>query len=138
MPGRRALLAFFGYLIVTCALGFVWHLVLFEGLYRKLEIYSRLDDPIFALGLLSMAIQGVVLTALYPRFQAGGPPLWEGLRFGLWMGLFFGSGSVVAEVAKQRVTSLPLWFALAGTFTLIHFTIVGLLFGAIYSRRPAS
>lgn len=134
METKRFVAAWVVYLVLTFALGFTWHLVLFEDLYRRLAVYSRLDDPIFALGVLSILIQGAVLAWIYPRFQSGGSPIAEGLKFGLLMGFFFGSGSVIAEVAKQRVTSLPLWFAASGTFILIHFILVGLLFGWIFGR----
>jgi hypothetical protein len=102
--------AFFGswlaYLAITFALGFLWHLVVFKDLYRRLAIYSRIDDPIVPLGFLSMLIQGAVLAYLYPRVAEGMNPASDGLRFGLLMGLFLASSAVIAEAAKQRVTSL--------------------------------
>lgn len=62
--------AFFGswlaYLIITFAMGFLWHLVLFKRLYRRLAIYTRLDDPIVPLGFLAMLMQGAVLAYVYP------------------------------------------------------------------------
>ena len=59
--------SWFAYVAITFALGFVWHLVVFKNLYHRLAIYTRLDDPIIPLGLLSMLIQGAVLAYLYPE-----------------------------------------------------------------------
>jgi hypothetical protein len=67
--------AFFGswlaYLAITFALGFLWHLVVFKDLYRRLAIYSRIDDPIVPLGFLSMLIQGAVLALPLPAGYRG-------------------------------------------------------------------
>jgi hypothetical protein len=131
--------AFFGswlaYLVITFALGFVWHLVVFKDLYRRLAIYSRIDDPIVPLGFLSMLIQGAVLAYLYPFVAQGGSPLIEGLRFGVLTGVFIASSAVIAEAAKQRVTSLGTWFAVEGLYYAIQFTLSGLAIGLIYGIR---
>ena len=56
--------AFYGswlaYLIITFALGFLWHLVVFKDLYRRLAIYTRIDDPIVPRG---RAMQSVPIRA---------------------------------------------------------------------------
>ncbi|MCB1037757.1 MAG: hypothetical protein KDD47_28245 [Acidobacteria bacterium] len=137
MDRKPFFLAWGAYLLVTFPLGFLWHLVLFHEQYRRLAVYTRLEQPIFALGILAMLLQGAVLAAIFPRFFEGRRPLAEGLRFGLLMGVFFGSGTVIAEVAKQNVTSLPLWFLLSGSFVLLHFSVVGGVFGWIFGRFSA-
>jgi len=129
--------AFFGgwlaYLIITFAMGFVWHLVVFKNLYRKLAIYTRIDDPIVPLGFLAMLLQGAVLAYLYPLVAEGSRPALDGLRFGLLMGLFIASSAVLAEAAKQRVTSLRTWFVIESLYYAIQFSLAGLAIGFIYS-----
>jgi hypothetical protein len=129
--------AFFGswlaYLAITFALGFLWHLVVFKDLYRRLAIYSRIDDPIVPLGFLSMLIQGAVLAYLYPRVTEGMNPASDGLRFGLLMGLFLASSAVIAEAAKQHVTSLRTWFAVESLYYAVQCSLSGLAIGLIYS-----
>lgn len=120
------------YLVISFALGFVWHLKLFKELYKRLAIYSRLDDPIIPLGFLSMLIQGALLAYLYPLVARSGSPMLDGLKFGLLMGLFLASSAVLAEAAKQRVTSLPTWLAVESVYYLIQFSLVGIAIGLIY------
>src|SRR5687768_4715086 len=99
--------AFYGswcaYVAITVALGFVWHLMVFKNLYRRLAIYIRLDEPIIPLGLLSMLIQGAVLAYLYPQVVDVQGSVLDGIIFSLLMGLFIVSSAVIAEAAKQRV-----------------------------------
>lgn len=135
LSGIKKLFAvWIGYILLTFILGLVWHLVLFEQTYKDLGVYAHLDNPNFALGITSMVIQGGLLAYLFPRFHPGHNPRKEALIFSVLMGLFFGSGTVIAEVAKQNVSSLPLWFLMAGGFTLLHFTLVGLLIGWVYRK----
>lgn len=135
---KKFLAGWLGYIVITFALGFLWHLILFRDVYDGLGVYANLDHPNFSLGILSMVIQGWLLSWLFPRFYRGQHPWKEALTFSWLMGLFFGSGSVIAEVAKQNVSSLTLWFLVAGGFTFIHFTLIGLLFGFMYRNERSS
>jgi hypothetical protein len=58
-------LAVVAYVLPTFALGFIWHLVLFDDYYRALHIYR--DDIIIPFGLLSMLIQGGIFTWIYAQ-----------------------------------------------------------------------
>lgn len=127
-------LAWLAYVVATFALGFVWHLLLFKPTYLKLGIYSRLEDPIFPLGLSAMLIQGAVLAYCYPHFQAGHGVLADGLRFGLLFGLFIASSAVLAEAAKQRCSSIPRWLALESSYYALQFSLVGVLIAVVYAK----
>jgi len=128
------LAAWLAYLVVTFAMGYLWHLVLFKKLYAELAIFTRLDDPIVPLGFAAMVIQGAVLAYLYPIVAGGGAPVIEGIRFGLVMGLFIASSAVVAEAAKQRVTSLPTWLAVESVYYAIQFILCGIAIAVVYGR----
>ena len=129
---------FFGswlaYLVITFAMGFVWHLVLFKKLYAKLGIFTRIDDPIIPLGFAAMLIQGAVLAYLYPLIAQAGDPVPEGLRFGLLMGLFIASSAVIAEAAKQRVSSLSTWLGVESAYYAIQFALSGIAIALIYGK----
>ncbi|OYW74025.1 MAG: hypothetical protein B7Z37_19355 [Verrucomicrobia bacterium 12-59-8] len=131
----RYFLASGAYIVTTFILGFVWHLVLFKSTYQRLGIFSRIDDPIIPLGLTAMILQGLVLAYLYPLVSNGGAVLFEGLRFGLIMGLFIASSAVFAEAAKQRVTSLPTWLLLESVYYLIQFSLAGIAIAFAYGGR---
>ena len=125
--------SWFAYVAITFALGFIWHLLVFKNLYHRLAIYTRLDDPIIPLGLLSMLIQGAVLAYLFPQVVNIHGSVFEGLRLSLLMGLFLASSAVIAEAAKQRVTSLWIWFAVESVYYLIQFLLAGLAMHSIYA-----
>ena len=120
------------YVLVTFAMGFVWHLLVFKKIYDELAIFSRLDDPIIPLGFAAMLIQGAILAYLFPRLRRGGTTLLEGVRFGLLTGVFMASSAVLAEAAKQRVTSLPTWLVLESLYYVIQFGLSGVLIAYVY------
>ena len=125
--------SWFAYVAIVFALGFLWHLVVFKNLYRRLVIYTRLDEPIIPLGLLSMLIQGAVLAYLYPQVVDVQGSVFQGITLSLLMGLFLASSAVIAEAAKQRVTSLWIWFVVESLYYLIQFSLTGLAISFIYA-----
>ena len=124
--------SWFAYLAITFVMGFLWHLKIFTALYKRLAIYSCLDDPIVPLGFLAMVVQGALLAYLYPLVARGHSPIFDGVKFGLLMGMFIASSAVIAEAAKQRVTSLSTWLVVESIYYAIQFSLCGLAIGLIY------
>ena len=122
------------YVVPTFALGFAWHLFLFARHYEALQVYRA--DLIIPFGLLSMFIQGAILSWIFPKVMREGVGSWIqlGLKFGLVAGLFAWSYSTIAVGAKHVMTSVPLFFALETGFTVLHYAIVGPLIALAYRR----
>jgi hypothetical protein len=124
------------YVLPTFPLGYVWHLVVFAPQYDALQIYR--PDVIIPFGLLSMLVQGAILSWLYPKIMRAGPEapwLRDGLMFGLIVGLFAWSLSTIAVAAKNVMTSVPLYLALETGFTFAQYVIVGPLMALAHRRR---
>ena len=133
--GARAFwLGFAAYLFPSFPIAFVWHLVLFEQKYHSLRIYR--DEPIIALGLGSMIIQGAIFSWLYPRvfIRGTGSFLKDGLLFGLGAGLLSWSFTTLAVGAKNAMVSVPDFLLLETAFTILQFVVVGPLVALAYRR----
>jgi hypothetical protein len=130
-------LAALAYIVCTFLIAAPWHLALFKPLYDELAIFTR-KEPLIPLGMLSMVMQGLVLSHLYPFFAQGRHSVKTGAVFGLLMGVLLASSAVFAEAGKQNVTSLSTWLALESVYYLFQFTVVGAVIGSIYARgEPA-
>ena len=124
----------FAYLLVTFAMGYIWHLVAFKDLYARLAIFTRLDDPIVPLGFAAMVIQGAIMSYLYPILsKSDGSAVANGLRLGLVMGIFIASSAVLAEAAKMYVTSLSTWLVVETIYYAIQFTLCGIAIAFAYA-----
>ena len=129
---RSFWLGFAAYVLPTFPIAFVWHLVLFEQKYKALQIYR--DEPVIALGLGSMLIQGAIFSWLFPRVfvQRDGLFLKDGLLYGLGMGLLSWSFTTLAVAAKNIMVSVPDFVLLETAFTILQFIIVGPLIALAY------
>jgi len=132
---KKFWLGFAAYVVPTFPLGYVWHLVLFAPQYHALQIYR--PDVIIPLGLLSMLIQGALLSWLFPKIAGddiGASWVWQGLKFGLFVGLFAWTLTALAVAAKHVMTSVPLFLALETGFTIVQYVIVGPLMALAHRR----
>jgi hypothetical protein len=124
VAARAFWLGLAAYVLPTFPIGYVWHLVAFAPVYRDLAMYR--DDIIIPFGLLSMLIQGVAFSWVYPRaFADRRPWLWNGLRYGLALALLSWSFTTLAVAAKNVMTSVPTYMLLETGFTLVQFAVVG-------------
>jgi hypothetical protein len=121
---KRYLFGILAYLIPTFALGFVWHLVLFESYYDALAIYRR--DIIIPFGFLSMLIQGAIFAWAYENaFAQAGGSLWSRvLRYGLGGAVLSWSFTTLAVAAKNVMASVPDYLLIETAFTIVQWALV--------------
>ncbi len=105
------------YLVVSFALGAIWHVVLFKEYYKKLAIYSNIENPRFAFGFSAMLLQGVVFAYVYPLIQ--NPWL-----FALGLFMLLTSFMVFAEAGKQNATSLSGFVGIQIAFSAVQTALV--------------
>jgi hypothetical protein len=132
---KRFWLAVLAYLLPTFALGFVWHLILFEEYYAALQIYR--SDIIVPFGFLSMLIQAVLFAWLYDKAfarQSGGW-LARGLRYALTGGLLSWSFTTLAVAAKNLMASVPDYMLIESAFTVVQWIIVGPLTAIAFAAQ---
>lgn len=121
---KRFGLAVLAYLAPTFALGFVWHLVLFEDVYRALQIYR--DDVIIPLGFLSMLIQAAAFAWIYEKsFDRGtGDFVSRSLAYGALGALLSWSFTTLAVAAKNVMSSVPHYLLIETGFTIAQWIMV--------------
>lgn len=131
----RFWLAVLAYLLPTFALGFAWHLILFEDYYGALQIYR--SDIIVPLGFGSMLIQSVLFAWLYGKAFAAQPGGWlaRGLRYAATGALLSWSFTTLAVGAKNLMASVPDYMLIETAFTVVQWIIVGPLTAIAFSAR---
>ena len=131
---RRFWLGVAAYILPSFPIAFVWHLVLFEQKYHALRMYR--DEPVIAFGLISMIIQALIFSWLFPRVfpSSRGSILRDGLLYGLGAGLLSWSFTTIAVAAKNIMTSVPDYVLLESAFTILQFVVVGPLIALAYRR----
>ena len=121
---RRFIFSVLAYLVPTFALGFVWHLVLFQAYYDALGVYRR--DIIIPFGFLSMLIQAAIFAWLYEKAFAtiGGTLLSRAVRYGLAGAALSWSFTTLAVAAKNVMASVPDYLLIETAFTIVQWALV--------------
>src|SRR6266404_5265791 len=86
LPVTKHFLSVVAYIAATFSVQATSHFLINAGHYAAVT-YMR-KDPIFALGILSMLIEGVVLSYLYSALPKSRNWAFDGLKFGWLMGAF--------------------------------------------------
>lgn len=111
------------YLIPTFVLGFVWHLVAFEGYYAALAIYR--DDVIIPFGFLSMSIQALLFAWIYARLFASRARLTaRALGYAAFGAALSWSFTTIAVAAKNVMSSVPDYLLIESGYTIAQWLIV--------------
>lgn len=121
------------YTFITFPLAAVWHVVLFESMYKEFGYFA--GEPSFILGFLTILIQGFILSFLYPFFNLSGQGIKRGIKYSLLIGIFFWSSHVLAFVAKKTVPNSMGFVAIESFYLLLQFSIYGILIGLIHNKN---
>jgi hypothetical protein len=134
---KRYVPAVLAYLVPTFALGFVWHLVLFESYYEALAVYRR--DIIIPFGFLSMLLQAAIFAWLYERAFAGGRGTFvsQAVRYGAVGAVLSWSFTTLAVAAKNMMASVPDYLLIETAFTIVQWSLVAPL-TALASIQPGN
>ena len=112
------------YVLPTFALGFVWHLVLFDSDYEALAIHH--PDIIIPFGFLSMLLQAVIFTGIYEQAFARRPATLASrvLTYGALGAVLSWSFTTLAVAAKNQMTSVPSYLLIETAFTVVQWSMV--------------
>lgn len=130
----RFSLGVLAYLVPTFALGFVWHLVLFEHYYEALAIYR--SDIIIPFGFLSMLIQGFIFAWIYVKaFAQRNGPFWSrALAYSALGAVLSWSFTTLAVGAKNIMASVPNFLLIETAFTIVQWIMVAPLTAFAFAR----
>lgn len=120
------------YTLITFPIAVIWHVVFFKENYKLFGYFE--GEPNFILGLITIIIQGIVLSFLYPYVAFSGKGIIRGLKFSLVIGIFFWSSHVLALIAKQTIESPLTFIAMESFYLLLQFGFFGVFISLIYKK----
>jgi hypothetical protein len=121
----RFILGILAYLVPTFALGFVWHLILFDQYYKALAIYR--DDIIIPFGFLAILIQAAVFAWIYEKAFVGwhGSFLTRASAYAALGATLSWSFTTLTVAAKNVMVSVPDYLLIETAFTIVQWLMVG-------------
>ncbi len=125
--------AVLAYVVATFATQAVSHFGVNAAHYDAVT-YLR-AQPIFALGVLSMLIQGSIMSYLYAQLPDSGRSIGHAVLFAWLVGSILVSYEALAEAAKYSVPSVASWIAVEVAEGFVQFTLYGALLGWVHRTR---
>ena len=132
MNFKITMLGTFAYTLITFPLAVIWHIVLFKEMYTNFGYFE--GEPSFILGLITIIIQGAILSFLFPYVSFSGGSVLRGLKYALLIGAFFWTSHVLAFVAKQVIGDTLIFITMETFYLLLQFGIYGVAIGFICSK----
>ena len=121
--------------IGTFTLAVTWHVLLFEKQYLAFGYFE--GEPSFSIGFLTILLQGIILSILYPMVAITGSGVLRGLKFSALIGAFFWTSHVLAFIAKQAVQNVSLFVTMETVFLALQFGLFGVLIGFIHRANDS-
>ena len=120
------------YVAFTFPWALTWHIGLFRPFYEAVGYFSH--EPSFALGFASIALQGLLLSALAPCVRMRGSTMARSMKYALVAGAFLWTCHVLAAAAKEPLLADWRYFALETPYLAVQFGAYGLAIGWIARR----
>ena len=130
LNAKKLILGTIAYTVCTFSLAVGWHVLLFKERYESFGYFE--GEPDFLLGLLTIVLQGILLSTLFPMLKSEGTPFRRGIKFALITGAFFWTSHVLAFVAKQKVPGVSAFIGMETAYLLLQFGLFGLIIGVIH------
>lgn len=128
----KHILSILAFIVVSFVVQGLNHFVINKDHYEKID-FAR-SDPVMALGILAMIIQGFILTFAMTKIVTTGDLFSNGLLVSVSFGLFLASYIALAEPAKYAAPSIPSWFMTEGLASTIQFVVYGVVLGLIHRK----
>jgi len=130
---KHHLLAVAGYVICTFAVQATSHFAINADHYAALP-YMR-AEPLIPLGILSMVIQGAVLSFLYARSDLRGEGVMGALIAAWGIGAVIVSYIVLAEFGKYDIPDFASWAAVELSAGAVQFSLIGIALWLTFGGR---
>ncbi|MBL1420732.1 MAG: hypothetical protein COC24_009515 [Alphaproteobacteria bacterium] len=124
-------LSVLAFVVVSFAVQGVSHFVINVEHFASIG-FAR-PEPIIALGVLVMLIEGIILTLALQAYKPSAT-IKDGLMLSLAFGIFLASYIALVEPSKYAVPSIINWIKIEATASLVQFVAFGLILGYIHSK----
>ncbi len=121
---KHHVFAVFGYIAATFVTQATSHFLLFKDHYAAVS-YMK-SEPDFALGIVSMIIQGIVISFIYTNSRFIGNTIFDAVTLAWLFGAFLVSYVGLAEASKYSVPNVLSWIGVEFLAGAVQFTLAGI------------
>ena len=127
MKVKNLIIGAVSYIIASFSIQALSHFAINSDHYASIDFMRK--EPLMYFGILTMLIQGIILTILYLKWANNNYTIKQGLKFSWLVGIFFVSYLALVEPDKYNVINISEWILIEGIAGLLQFTLFGALLG---------
>ncbi len=127
MNTRNLLLGTLSYIVASFLVQSISHFALNADHYASISFMR--EPPLMYFGLITMLIQGILLTTIYLKWANGNFTVKQGILFAWLIGAFFVAYPALVEADKYNVENIMGWIIVEGSAGAAQFTLFGFLLG---------
>ncbi len=90
-------------------------------------------EPDFGVLAIGCLVQAFAFSTVFRKWGAAHYNLMDGLKYGVWMGIFIGFGEGIIDYATSNVLDMT-GALINGLIWIVHLSVMGLLVGLVYNR----
>ena len=134
MKPRILLIGTLCYVFASFLVQFVSHFAINASHYAGISFMRT--EPLMFLGVLTMILQGLILTIIYVTWAKGNYSIRNGVLFAWLVGAFFVAYPALVEADKYAVENIGQWIWVEASAGFVQFTIFGLFLGRFIQPKP--
>jgi hypothetical protein len=124
---RNFIFGTLSYIVASFLVQAISHFAINADHYASISFMR--EEPLMYFGLITMLLQGIILTTIYLKWANGNFTVKQGLFFSWLIGVFFVTYPALVEADKYNVENIMQWVMVEGSAGAVQFTLFGLLLG---------
>ena len=129
MTTRNLILGTLSYIGASFLAQAVSHFAINANHYASISFMR--EEPLMYFGLITMLVQGIILTTIYLKWANGNFSVKQGIFFAWLIGIFFVTYPALVEADKYNVENIMEWVLVEASAGAVQFTLFGLLLGKL-------
>jgi len=132
---KKMVLGTTAYVLVSFIVQAASHFAINQSHYASIPFIRQ--EPILWMGVLTLVIQGAILSHLYTYYAKGDSTIKKGWMFGLMAGLILLLYIALVEPSKYEVPSVSSWIVVEGIAGFVQFSVFGIFLGLMNKTTKA-
>ena len=134
MNVKKFLLAALAGFVVQFLLGGLWHAVIMAGKYEEFHAQITSEEPNMVFIAAGYLVLSILMATMYPHGYKGGPPVKEGMKFGILVGLLW---VIPTHLIFVGALNFPMGTVYLECWHVVEQAIGGIVIAMVYGKEAS-
>ena len=134
MNVKKFFLAALAGFVVQFLLGGLWHMVIMGSKYDELLAHVSRETPNMGFIAVGVLVLSILMAYMYPHGYKGGPPVKEGMKFGIIIGILW---VIPLQLIFVGASNYPLGVVFLELWHVVEQAIGGIVIALVYGNEAS-